>query len=364
MPKNRHYVVFFPDRQPISIAEARQLPKLVFAMDRSRIIVALALLFTIFSLIIGIANISFSGRASRFASETENLLSSGKAGIALIPIQGVISEEPGAGVNADRTVAKLKNAADEPGVRAVILAVNSPGGAVGATKKVYDQVVKLRDKKPVVAVISDIAASGGYYIASAADSIIAYEGSLVGSIGVISFHMNVASLLEKYGVRVRAFKAGRFKDASYPFRAMTPEELDMRNKLVQAAYGQFLIDVVNGRKKNVTITEVRNTWAGGRIFSGGKAKELRMIDEIAEKEPAMDLAVDMIKKKLKTTDDLPIMRPRREFLDELRGILPFSAKARAPEDRLRRHLFQSPVLYLYPTGPAAALELLRLPSRN
>ena len=235
------------------------------------------------------------------------------------------------------------------------MSINSPGGAVGATKKIYDRVMQVRLVKPVVAVVTDIAASGGYYIASACDQIFAYEGSIIGSIGVISLRPNIAGLLNQYGVRIEAIKAGRFKDMSYPFRELTADERRMYDRLLGDSYQQFLEDVSKGRKK---AKDDVLKWGEGRIFSGREARSQQMIDEIGGREEA----VTAIKILLKTDQDLPLLRAPKTLLEELFAEtgLSFGGASGSSEATRYRMLLQSPVLYLYPGGPGFALDLLNV----
>jgi protease-4 len=326
-------------------------------MDRARIVTALALMLSMVSVVLGIANIGVASSDSPFTSSTESFLTAGRAGIALIEIEGAIVDGY-YGNGADRIVEQLEQAENNAAVRAVLLSINSPGGAVGATKKIYERVMQLRLTKPVVAVVSDIAASGGYYIASACDRIFAYEGSLVGSIGVISIRPNVSDFLQRYGVQIETLKAGRYKDMSYPFRDLTDEERAMYDRFLNDAYQQFLEDVSKGRKK---AKDDVLKWGEGRIYSGREARSQQIIDEIGGRGEA----VAAIKIMLKTDQDLPLLRAPRSLLEELLsetgvrfasgayGVLP------GQSDELANSLLQSPVLYLYPGGPGFSLKLIR-----
>ncbi len=323
-------------------------------MDRARLVTALALMFSMLAVILSFVNIGVSSSDSPFTSTTESFLTSGRAGIALIEINGPIQDGyyPG---GADKIVEQLGQAESNAAVRAVLLSINSPGGAVGATKKIYDRVMQVRLVKPVVAVVTDIAASGGYYIASACDQIFAYEGSILGSIGVISLRPNISGLLNQYGVRIEAIKAGRFKDMSYPFRELTADERRMYDRLLGDSYQQFLEDVSKGRKK---AKDDVAKWGEGRIFSGREARSQQMIDEIGGREEA----VTAIKILLKTDQDLPLLRAPKTLLEELfaeTGVS-FGGASGSTEATRYRMLLQSPVLYLYPGGPGFALDLLNV----
>lgn len=312
-------------------------------MDRSRLLTALALAFTLVAVILGVVNIGLGRGSSPFVSPSESFLSAGRAGIALIEIQGVIRDGDGPG-GADRIVRQLDDAAESPAVRAVLLTINSPGGSVGATKKIYDRVIALRKTRPVVATITDVAASGGYYIASAADKSFAYSGSLVGSIGVIAVRPNVGPFLRNHGIEVDTIKSGRYKDSSYPFRAMTDEERQMMQRAMDDAYDQFIVDVAEGRRQSQATVR---SWAEGRIYSGTQARAEQMIDDLGGRERAMQA----IREALKIEEDLPLMTPRKDFWDDFWQNSPMTGRQEKWQG-----LLQSPMLYLYPAGPGVATE--------
>jgi len=319
-------------------------------MDRSRIVTALALSFALLAVILGLVNIGLRSSGGGFVSESEAFFTSGRAGIALVELNGVIRDGYGPG-GAESLVENLQQAGENPAVRAVILSVNSPGGAPAATKKIYDAVIELRKTRPVYAVITDVAASGGYYVASGADTVFAYPSSIVGSIGVISLRPNLSALLNEYGVQVEVIKSGRYKDMSYPFRSLTDEEREMYQALLDDAYQTFLNDVAEGRKKS--IADVRQ-WAEGRIYSGEEARTLQMIDELGGREAA----IAAIKLELKMEGDLPLLKPRRSFWEEFFAGAPFTQSLLARERQAHdyRAVLDLPMLYLYPAGPGLGAD--------
>ena len=315
-------------------------------MDRTGILAALALIFAVLAIPMALmdrgwkADLDFSGDYYSARSGP---------GIAVLPLHGVIQNGPSSGIDADDIVSKLEAIRKNPLLRGLILAVDSPGGTPGSTKKVYDAVRRVREEKPVVAAITDLAASGGYYVASAADQIFAYESSLVGSIGVISLHMDVSGLLSRYGVRVETLKAGKFKDSSYPFRSLSFEEKQMFSTTLEDAYRQFLQDVASGRELPLHIVE---SFAEGRIFSGKQAQNQNMIDRIG----GLDDAARALKALLGTKEDLPLIYPERDFFEEFFAGFPALQKNGSS-------LLFSPLLYLYPATPLPFL-LQGEPVRN
>ncbi len=281
-------------------------------MDRSRIITAMAMVLSLFSVLVGILNIASSSQTPKFSETADFFTTSGKAGIARIELYGAIEDGYGAPgvIGADSTVKLLRDAEESDQIRAVIIAINSPGGTVGGTKKIYDAVRELKKTKPVIAVVSDIAASGGYYIASAADRIIAYEGSIIGSVGVISYHPDVSGFMREHGLQMDVIKSGSFKDILSPFRPMAENEKKIIQSMLDDAHQQFISDVSIGRNQPITAVRV---WADGRVFSGKAARAEQIIDDFGGESEA----VQVIKLLLKTTDDLPVYYPERDFFDDL-----------------------------------------------
>ncbi|MCE9598190.1 MAG: signal peptide peptidase SppA [Spirochaetia bacterium] len=305
-------------------------------MDRSRLVAALALAISAVSLIVGLFQIGAARKSQDFAPPTGALFSAGTAGVALIEVHGPIESgwggpgRPG----ADRIVERIKQAESDPAIRGIILSINSPGGGVGPTKQIYDALMHFRKQKPIVAYVTDIAASGGYYLAATANKIHGYRGAIIGSIGVIMIHANADELLRKIGVAVTVIKSGRLKDSSYPFRSMTEEERLMHQKIADDAYEQFIADVSEGRKQPEA--NVRK-WAEGRVYSGVQAKQEQMIDDFG----GQDEALASMRAELKTKDDLPILKPRKEFWEEMFAGFSASEKVFMPALTGRAY-------YLYP----------------
>jgi protease-4 len=176
-------------------------------------------------------------------------------------------------------------------VRAVVMRINSPGGVVGPTQEIHDSLMRLREAgKPVVASLGSVAASGGYYVAVAADRIYANPGTLTGSIGVIMQMANLENLMKKVGVDYVVVKAGQFKDIGNVSRQMTLEERRVLQSLLDDVHGQFIGAVAAGRG-----LEQRAVlgFADGRIFSGAQAKGLKMVDELGGLEEAINTAATL-----------------------------------------------------------------------
>lgn len=211
--------------------------------------------------------------------------------IAMINVVGEIFSDPdGAsrGASDSNLIAQLDRAKEDEDVRAVILNLETPGGGVVASDSIYKRVLKLRRQgKPVVALMGDVAASGGYYIAAGADQIVARPSTWTGSIGVIAMLPNFEKAAEKVGVGVSVFKSGAFKDAGSPFRAMTPEEQTLFQNLINEAYDGFVKVVSDGR--HMPEEKVRQL-ADGRVYSGKQAKEVGLIDELGDQDSAFATA--------------------------------------------------------------------------
>jgi protease-4 len=320
-------------------------------MDRSRLIVTLAMILSMLSVIFGITGIAFSSRSAPFArSSSDSFLTTGRSGVAVIKIQGDIRSgySTGGSSGADDVIEELVSAKHSSNIRAVILDINSPGGSVGATKSIYNAVRDLRKEKPVVAVVSDIAASGGYYVASACDKIFAQDGSLIGSIGVISFHGDISGFLNDYKIKISTIKSGKFKDSSYPFRSMTDQERRMLQSVMDDAYERFITDVSEGRgQPRKAVME----WAEGKIFSGKQAKSEQMIDDIGGKTEA----IQVLKLMLKTTDDLPLFEKKMDFFERFITKMPG-----AKSQNFNVSLTNSYVYYLYPNSVDILLKSMEL----
>jgi protease-4 len=184
---------------------------------------------------------------------------------------------------------KIRQMADTKGVKAIVLDINSPGGSVGAVQELYSQILRVRHEKkiPIVALFGDISASGGYYIASACDRIVAHPGTLTGSIGVIFNTTNLQGLFAKIGLKMDPIKSGAHKDIGSPARPMTPEEKKILQDLIDDAYGQFVQAVADGRRMPV---EKVKPLADGRIYSGSQALKLGLVDQLGDSADAVELA--------------------------------------------------------------------------
>ena len=205
--------------------------------------------------------------------------------IALIKIEGVI-------VDSREVIDDLKKYKDNPAIKAILLRIDSPGGGVVPSQEIYEEVKKIREdgQKKVVVSMGTVAASGGYYIASASDRIVANPGTLTGSIGVIMELANVEGLLRKIGVDSLVIKSGRHKDIGSPFRKMKPEEREILQHLLDDIHNQFIEAVASGR--GLPEDKIREL-ADGRIFTGREAKEIGLVDDLGNLQDAIRLTADI-----------------------------------------------------------------------
>ncbi len=214
--------------------------------------------------------------------------------IALIEVDGVITGEESFGLlsSQENTVAEVKarlnRARRDPEVRGVVLRVSSPGGEVTACDVIHNEIVEFKKaaRVPVVAAIVDEGASGGYYIACAADSIHAHPTAIVGSIGVILQTFNIEGLFQKIGVETLAIKSAEKKDILSPFRARSPEERAILQKVIDDLYERFL-EVASSRAGGLGREAVR-LLADGRVFSGREALKLKLVDHVGYLREAIE----------------------------------------------------------------------------
>jgi len=203
--------------------------------------------------------------------------------VALVHVVGVI-------IDSTEVVKELKEYSKDSSVKAIVLRINSPGGGVAPSQEIYDEIVKIKEKKKVVASMGSVAASGGYYIAAPADKIVANAGTLTGSIGVIMEIPNVSGLMQKIGVNTQVVKSGKHKDIASVFKTLTPEEKKILQTVLDDVHDQFIEDVSEAR--GMKPEDIRKL-ADGRIFTGRMAKEVGLVDELGNLQDAIMLAGEL-----------------------------------------------------------------------
>jgi protease IV len=196
---------------------------------------------------------------------------------------GVV-EVTGPITDSKKTLKELREFAEADSIKAIVVRVDSPGGAVGPSQEIYEAVRKLRDKKHVVVSMGSIAASGGFYIACAGEKIYANPGTLTGSIGVIFTFYNVQGLLKWAGVQVSPLTAGKMKDAGSPFKEMSADERAYFRSVLDDVHEQFIQAVAEGR--SLPVDQVKPI-ADGRVFTGRQAKDLKLVDAMGGLEDAV-----------------------------------------------------------------------------
>ncbi len=203
--------------------------------------------------------------------------------IGVVTIDGTITDpEP--------IVTQLVEFRKDKAIKAIILRVNSPGGGVAPSQEIYREVRKTAATKTVIASMGSVAASGGYYVACAANKIVANPGTLTGSIGVIMEFVQLEDLLQKIGVGMEVLKSGEFKDIGSPYRRLSEKEKELLSSLISDIQKQFVEAVAQGR--NLPVERVREI-ADGRILSGSQSKELGLVDQLGNFQDAVELAKQM-----------------------------------------------------------------------
>jgi protease-4 len=203
--------------------------------------------------------------------------------VGVIEIKGLIADP-------QPVLTQLKEFRNNKDVKAIVLRIDSPGGGVGPSQEIYAEVKKTSRVKKVVASMGAIAASGGYYVASAADHVMANPGSITGSIGVIMEFANLEELFKKIGVSAFVLKSGQYKDVGSPFREMTPQEKTLLQGFVDSVHQQFVTAVAEARgipKERIEAI------ADGRILSGEQAQKLGLLDSLGNLEDAIAIAAEL-----------------------------------------------------------------------
>ena len=216
--------------------------------------------------------------------------------VAIIELKGVI-------MDSKRIIKNLKEAEEDKDIKAVVLRLNSPGGAVAPSQEIYEQVKKF--PKPLVVSMDSVAASGAFYVASGAKKVYANAGTLTGSIGVIMEFLNLKKLYDWAKVERYSIKTGKFKDSGADYRDMIPEERDYFQSLVMDTLEQFKAAVATGR--HMSADEV-SAIADGRVFTGVQAKKLKLVDEIG----TLDDAIEYIAKEAKIKGKPRIAYPSKK----------------------------------------------------
>ncbi len=283
------------------------------AKDRSKgivgIFILIAVLFVLF-LIFAFYTVS----SLKSTSKMSDAFDSKAAPIAVVEVDGVI-------MDPRKTIKKLLVAEKEDKYKAIILRVNSPGGAVGPTQEIYEEILRIDKKKPVYASFGSVAASGGYYIGAACRKIYSNAGAMTGSIGVIMNFMNLSKLYEWAKVNPEVIKAGKYKDIGNAARKMTDEERLLLTEMTANVHEQFIMDIYKVREKKIVggLDGLRK-YAQGQIFSGQGAMERGLVDELG----GLYKAARSIHKELKLKEKfgLKVIKIKKDssILDMIQGL--------------------------------------------
>ncbi len=258
--------------------QKRGLSLLTFAL------IGIVLVLGVFLIIESIFIVAAGGILPDFSSP----LASSKVAVIYVEGEMVTDGAPGPGYSgAGDVVHELREAEADPGVKAIVLRINSPGGSPVAAQDIYSQLLKTKQVKPVVVSMSDMATSAAYYISSACDKIYAAPDSWTGSIGVIWPIQNSSAHYEQEGIEFYVAKSGEYKDIGADWRGLTDDEKIYVDGLVNETFDRFVDAVATGR--NMSTEKVRSL-ADGRVFTGVHAKELGLIDEIGDLYDAIDAA--------------------------------------------------------------------------
>lgn len=239
--------------------------------------------------------------------------------IAVIYASGLISsgasnyDSPsGQVVGSDTMVEYLRKARADNSIRAIVLRIDSPGGSAVASDIIWREIMLTRERKPVVASMSDVAASGGYYIAMPAHAIVAQPATLTGSIGVVLVRFVIDGTLDKLGVNIETVKQGRYADLFSPVRPFSPDERKKIGALMQATYDAFVEKAAAGRN---TTPERIDAIAQGRVWTGRQAKELGLVDELGGLDRALAIAKDRAKIAPGSEVELVVFPPKKSLFE-------------------------------------------------
>lgn len=268
------------------------------------------------------------------SSFSQNFMQS-SAELGIIDVEGTIMYSSGSGfgasgASAERIVAAIRQA-EKDGVKGLLLQINSPGGTASASQAIYQELLRVRKagKMKIIAAMGDVAASGGYYIACAAEKIYANPATITGSIGVISQSTKLEGLYKKVGLEAEVIKSGKHKDIGSPYRDMTAEERKILQDLIDDTYEDFLGAVAEGRGMKV---EVVRPLADGRIYTGNQAQKHKLIDELG----GYTVAMSALKKATNSSDSPVIKNYSKPGIEDVFSMLGAEAARWSPTAALQQ----------------------------
>jgi len=263
------------------------------------------------------AFILISRKETRKDSDKELIASSltKKNAVGIIPIHGPIYQDSNSSFierGSQLISSRIKKMSEDKKIKAIVLDINSPGGSVAAVQEIYSTILKAKKEtaKPFIARFGEVSASGGYYIASACDKIIAHPGTITGSIGVIFSVGNVEGLFKKIGVKTETIKSGKFKDIGAMSREMSKEERELLQSMINDSFESFVNAVSEGRKID---KEKLKDLADGRIFTGNQAFKVGLVDKLGDLQDAIDEAGIMAN----LGKNPPVVKNKRYYFDDI-----------------------------------------------
>jgi len=290
----------------------------------------LAKLLTVF-LIVFVFFAGIIGAIASMGAEKIKLASEESKGVAVVELRGIID-------GSDDILKELQKHLKDDNIHGVLLQIDSPGGPVAPSQAIYSAVERFKERKPIVAVMGTVAASGGLYAALGASKIYAQPGTLTGSIGVVLQLPNFQELSERIGIEMITIKSGNLKDAGNAFRPMTPEDREFFQQTADAAHEQFVSHVIKSRDLSREAVEI---FSDGRILLGSEAKELGIIDEMGDLYQAGRAVYELAGVEL-AADEIPNLIFKDRRFEDFRRF--FGAISRAP-DALLQHARLNSIIF-------------------
>jgi protease-4 len=244
----------------------------------------LFLAFLVAGFVVVVVMLTVLGGSDEETGDWTEVLGSGNK-VGVIQIEGTL-------MSSDTVLKQLRKFRKKSSIKAIVLRINSPGGAVAPAQEIYREIEKVKKKKPVVASMETVGASAAYYIASNTNRIVCSQGTITGSIGVIMMLPQIQKVIERIGVDVNVIKAGKYKDIGSAVRPLTEEERKILETFAAQIHEQFISDVAAGRKGKIERDKLVSI-ADGSFFTGERAKELGLVDSIGNFYDAVKIAAEL-----------------------------------------------------------------------
>lgn len=257
--------------------------------------------------LIGLSAVIKSG-VEKYSGKSSGVVNLNTSSILHLDLVGVI-------LNGKQFLENLKEYREDKNIKAIIINVNSPGGAVGPSQEIYSELIKTRNQfsKPVVCYTSGLMASGGYYVALGCDKIIAAPGALLGSIGVIMSFANLEKLYDWAKISRYSITSGKFKDSGAEYRSMREDEKKLFQEMIDEVYSQFKSTVKEARKE--ITSENLETYTDGRVFTGQKAVDLKYADSVGTYDEAVEIAATLADLKKGQYEIFSIPKKKKSIFD-------------------------------------------------